>query len=285
MVNLRLTTQLVQNLFLLLLFTFTLAIVGCWDAREDSTIAAPNPAVPEQTRPSAMPPVYGYQVVQAYPHDPQAFTQGLIYHGGELYEGTGLYGESSLRRVNLATGDVVQIHELEPQYFGEGITLWQGRLLQLTWRSQVGFVYDRQTFEPLQQFTYPTEGWGLTQDGERLILSDGSDRLYFLDPETFEVLGSIPVQDQGQPVPFLNELEYVQGEVFANVWFSNRIARIDPATGTVTGWIDLTNLVDQQQFNNPDAVLNGIAYDSEGDRLFVTGKLWPQLFEIKLVAP
>ncbi|MGK7873317.1 MAG: glutaminyl-peptide cyclotransferase [Xenococcaceae cyanobacterium] len=232
-------------------------------------------------------PVYTYSIVNIYPHDQEAFTQGLIYHNGLLYEGTGLRGKSSLRRVELETGKVLQIRRLNERYFGEGITLWQDRIIQLTWTSQVGFVYNRETFEKLKEFAYRTEGWGITQDGERLIMSDGTDTLYFLDPDTFKEIGSIQVRDQQRPVVKLNELEYINGEIFANVWQTDRIARISPTTGRVLGWIDLTGLLELKPVpgrgNPQNVVLNGIAYDEEGDRLFVTGKFWPKLFEIELV--
>jgi len=229
-------------------------------------------------------PVYRYRVLKTYPHDPEAFTQGLLFQDGELYEGTGLWGRSSLRRVTLETGEVQQQHNLEDRYFGEGLALWGDRLIQLTWRSGQGFVYDRATFQLLQTFQYPTEGWGLTQDGESLILSDGSDRLYFLDPETFQFRRYLTVQDGDRPINRLNELEYINGEVWANIWLDTRIARIDPATGQVLAWIDLAGL-DPTAQQNPDAVLNGIAYDAQGDRLFVTGKLWPRLYEIEILPP
>lgn len=262
---------------LLTLMSLVAITMGCFEQQNPQTRSAA--AEPMQT------PIYSYQIVQTYPHDPAAFTQGLIYADGNLYEGTGLYGASSLRRVDLETGEVIQIANLAAQYFGEGITLWDDRLIQLTWRSQMGFVYDRQTFAKLAEFKYPTEGWGLTHNGELLIMSDGTDTLYFLDPHTFEEVKRVRVQDQGTPIDRLNELEYVNGEVFANVWFSDRIARIAPDTGDVVGWLDLTGLLEPDAINgdNPDAVLNGIAYDAAGDRLFVTGKLWPKLFEIELI--
>ena len=223
-----------------------------------------------------------YQIVNTYPHDENALTQGGVYSDGELYEGTGLNGLSSLRRVDLETGTVLQSTDLEDQYFGEGITVFEDQLIQLTWVSQVGFVYDRESFEPLQEFTYSTQGWGLTHDGDSLIMSDGSDSLFFLDPETFEEVKQISVSDRGEPVDRLNELEYIDGEIFANVWLSDRIARISPTTGQVLGWIDLSGLRNPSIAANLDAVLNGIAYDTEEDRLFVTGKLWPELFEITI---
>jgi glutamine cyclotransferase len=230
-------------------------------------------------------PVYGYQVVRSYPHDPQAFTQGLVYHDGYLYEGTGLNGRSSIRKVRLETGEVLQIQPLEPQYFGEGIAIWKDAIVQLTWQSEIGFVYDRVTFQRKATFAYRGEGWGLAQDGKRLLMSDGQPdgRLRFIDPVTMKETGSVTVRDEGRPVVGLNELEVVKGEIYANVWESERIARISPATGRVTGWIDLRGLLSPREAAGVD-VMNGIAYDAAGDRLFVTGKLWPRLFEIKVIA-
>jgi glutamine cyclotransferase len=230
-------------------------------------------------------PVYSYSIVNTYPHDPDAFTQGLIFDEGVLYEGTGLYGQSSLRRVELETGDILQIRELSDQLFGEGITIYGDRIIQLTWQSNIGFVYDKDTFELLQEFDYSTEGWGITHDGTRLIMSDGTSTLHFLDPQTFEETGQVAVFDSDGPVTRLNELEYVQREIYANVWQTDRIARIAPETGQVVGWIELEGLLSAEDRSQPVDVLNGIAYDAQTDRLFVTGKLWPKLFEIELVSP
>jgi len=228
-------------------------------------------------------PVYGYQVIHTYPHDPFAFTQGLFYLDGFLYEGTGLNARSSIRKVRLETGEVIQKRDVPEQYFGEGIVNWNGRLLELTWTTHVGFTYGLQDFSPQGQFQYPGEGWGLTQDGKRIIMSDGSEQLRFWDPATLQETGRITVTDQGRPIRDLNELEWVKGEIYANVWQTNRIARIDPNTGKVTGWIDLTGILSPAERIEEGAVLNGIAYDAKGDRLFVTGKLWPKLFEVRLV--
>jgi glutamine cyclotransferase len=230
-------------------------------------------------------PVHGYQIVRSYPHDPQAFTQGLSYHDGYLYEGTGLNGQSSIRKVKLENGEVLQIQALEAQYFGEGIAVWRDTIVQLTWQSEIGFVYDRATFQRKRTFTYRGEGWGLTHDGKRLIMSDGQPEgaLRFIDPDSMKETGRLPVRDGGRPVAPLNELEVVKGEIFANIWESHRIARISPVTGRVTAWIDLSGLLSPRDAVGVD-VLNGIAYDAAGDRLFVTGKLWPKLFEIKIVA-
>ena len=227
-------------------------------------------------------PVFRYEVVHTYPHDPKAFTQGLTFADGFLYEGTGQKGESSLRRVKLENGEVVQLKKLEAQYFGEGITLAGDAIVQLTWQAGVGFVYDRKSFERQRTFTYPGEGWGLTYDGTRLIMSDGTDALRFLDPTTFKEVGRVQVKDGTRAVAQLNELEFVKGEIFANVWGTDRIARISPKTGQVTGWIDLRGLLAPHEAAGVD-VLNGIAYDAAADRLFVTGKWWPRLFEIRIV--
>jgi glutaminyl-peptide cyclotransferase len=224
-----------------------------------------------------------YRIVHTYPHDAQAYTQGLIYLDGHLYESTGLNGRSSLRMVDLSTGHVEQEIPIPSKYFAEGLTNWGSTLVQLTWLAHTGFVYDRFSFRQLRTFHYDGEGWGLTQDGHDLILSDGTAKLRFLDPETFKVTRSIVVEDGSSPVTQLNELEYVRGEIYANVWHTDRIARIAPATGKVLGWIDLSGLLPADQHPDPEAVLNGIAYDAAHNRLFVTGKLWPKLFEIEVV--
>jgi glutamine cyclotransferase len=225
---------------------------------------------------------YTYEVVNVFPHDQNAFTQGLVIEEGVLYEGTGLYGNSTLRRVDLETGNVLQMYALPDEFFGEGITVFGDRIIQLTWQHQKGFVYDKNSFDLLQEFSYPTEGWGITNDGSQLIMSDGTANLYFLDPVTFEKTGQVEVHDN-ETVTNLNELEYINGEVYANIWFTNKIAIINPHTGQVRGWIDLTGIYNQEN-GDPNSVLNGIAYDAEGDRLFVTGKMWSQLFEIELIA-
>jgi len=229
-------------------------------------------------------PVYTYEVINAYPHDQNAFTQGLVFENGFLYEGTGLRGRSSLRKVELVTGDILQIRVLPAQFFGEGLTIYENKIIQLTLRSNLGFIYDKDSFELIQAFNYPTKGWGITHDGERLIMSDGTSILHFLDPETFEEIGRIEVCDSNGPVIRLNELEYVQGEIYANVWQTDLIARIAPQTGQVIGWIDLKGLLSLEDCREPVNVLNGIAYDEKNDRLFVTGKLWPRLFEIELMS-
>jgi glutamine cyclotransferase len=227
----------------------------------------------------------GYQVVHTYPHDSQAFTQGLICVDGRLYESTGLKGKSSLRMVDLSTGQVLQKYDLPPEYFGEGLTDWGSSLIQLTWKEHTGFVYDRFSFSVLRTFHYEGEGWGLTHDETQLILSDGTSYLRFLDPKSFKEARRMRVSDEtGQPIEKLNELEYLHGEIYANIWETDEIVRISPRTGKVLGRIDLRGIIEKRALASPNAVLNGIAYDSVADRLFVTGKLWPKLFEIKVVA-
>jgi glutamine cyclotransferase len=225
----------------------------------------------------------GYRVVHVYPHDSRAFTQGLVFADGHLYESTGLHGRSSLRMVDLSTGQVLQKYDLPPEYFGEGLTDWGSHLIQLTWKAHKGFVYDRFSFSLLRTFEYKGEGWGLTHDKTHLIMSDGTSYLRFLDPNSFRETRRIRVADEaGNPVENLNELEYVHGEVYANIWQTDEIVRISPRTGKVLGWIDLSGIIDKRELESTDAVLNGIAYDSTGDRLFVTGKLWPKLLEIRV---
>jgi glutamine cyclotransferase len=230
---------------------------------------------------SSVVPTYGYEVVRSYPHDRTAFTQGIIFRDGVFYEGTGLNGRSTLRKVKPETGEVLAAKPLGPEYFGEGITDWKGSLLQITWKNEIGFVYDVNTFERTRTFSYTGEGWGLTHDGTRIIMSDGTAQLRFLDPSTLSETGRITVRDARGPVEELNELEYIKGEIYANVWRTERIARISPKDGRVTGWIDLAGLLTPAERAGTD-VLNGIAYDAAGDRLFVTGKLWPRVFEIKI---
>ncbi|MBW2566681.1 MAG: glutaminyl-peptide cyclotransferase [Deltaproteobacteria bacterium] len=252
-----------------------------------SSAEATAPTVTNSTQPtiSNPAPVAGYRIVNTYPHDPSAFTQGLVFADGVLYEGTGLRGQSSLRKVDLKTGTTLQVRQLPVRFFGEGITIYGKRVIQLTWRARVGFVYDRQTFQLLDTFNYPTEGWGITHDGRSLIISDGTSTLHLLDPQTFRQVGRLEVHTRDGPVSRLNELEYVQGEIYANIWKTDRIARISPQTGEVAGWIDLEGLLKPEDRYRRVDVLNGIAYDVKNDRLFVTGKLWPKLFEIDLVVP
>jgi glutamine cyclotransferase len=228
---------------------------------------------------------YDYEIVNAYPHDPSAFTQGLIYRDGYLFESTGLYGGSSLRKVRLKTGEVVQGKTIRSNYFGEGLTDWEDHLVQLTWRSNIGFVYDALTFELKKTFRYTGEGWGLTRDNNRLIMSDGTSSLRFLDPETMKETGRLEVTDKGFPVSRLNELEMVRDQIFANVWNTEEIVIISLKSGHVTGRISLAGLCEKQKMSAEADVLNGIAYDPERDRLFITGKRWPKLFEIRLKDP
>jgi glutaminyl-peptide cyclotransferase len=249
-----------------------LAFWTCGFAAQDTVVPPPGSKAP----------VYKYEIVRTYPHDRDAYTQGLEYVDGILYESTGLNGRSSIRRVKLDTGQVLQRRDLDGQYFGEGITVWKNDLIELTWVSETGFVYDSHTFEPKRKFSYKGEGWGLTHDGTNLIMSDGTAALRFWDPATFAERKRVTVTDGSTPVRSLNELEYIKGEVFANVYQTDFIARIAPSTGRVVGWIDLRGLLSPRERASTD-VLNGIAFDKAGDRLFVTGKLWPKLFEIKLV--
>jgi glutaminyl-peptide cyclotransferase len=273
-----------------------LLLIAAWIFLNFTEAAARRPI--RHDRPAT--PVYGYKIVNVFPHDPGAFTQGLIYHDGHLYEGTGLHGRSSLRKVELKTGRVLKRRDLPEKYFGEGIAFCGNRLIQLTYQSNIGFIQDLD-LQPVGSFNYPFEGWGLTCDGRHLIASDGTATLRWLDTETFKVVRHITVTDRGEPIRSLNELEWVRGEVFANVWPGDRIARISPDTGRVTGWIDLAGLARLALAASEAAdstrsekdltaasgaaidVLNGIAYDSQNDRLFVTGKFWPKLFEIRLV--
>ncbi len=254
-------------------------LVGC----DKQPTAAPTIQTATATDPaiSAPTPVYTYEVVHTFPHDHGAFTQGLLYLDGALYESTGLNGQSSLRKVDLATGTVLKQLNIPREYFAEGLALLNGKLFQLTWQNQKGFVYDLETFNQEKEFSYSGEGWGLTTDGQSLILSDGTAQIRFLDPVTFQVKRAITVLDHGRPINRLNELEYVKGEIFANIWTTDVVVRIDPITGNVVGVIDFRGLLAPQDRQYTD-VLNGIAYDAAGDRLFITGKLWPKLFEVRL---
>jgi glutamine cyclotransferase len=239
-------------------------------------------ADPNHTQ-AAVPPVAGFEVIQTYPHDSRAWTEGLIFTDGVLYEGTGREnGPATLSKLEIATGAVLQRCELPVDFYGEGVTIFGDAIYQLTWKSHVGFVYDKASFAFRRAWSYPTEGWGLTHDDTRLIMSDGTSRLHFLDPATLAETGRIDAYDENGPVLRLNELEYIHGQVYANVWLTDRIARIDPQSGQVLGWINLNGLLGPEDRVQPVAELNGIAYDAKRDRLFVTGKLWPKLFEIKL---
>jgi glutaminyl-peptide cyclotransferase len=244
-----------------------LAFCGC-DGDGKTQPAPPQPVAPVAT----------VTVIRSFPHDTAAYTQGLVWHGGFIYESTGRTGKSSLRKVELETGNVLRKVDVAAPAFAEGLALVGGRLLQLTWQDQAGFIYELDTFHQVGTFPYEGEGWGLTTDGASLILSDGSNQLRFLDPQRYAVQRTLNVMDGGEYVNDLNELEWVKGEIWANVWHTNRIARIDPRSGRVKGWVDLTGVMEAQP--DPEAVLNGIAYDAEHDRLFITGKLWPKLFEI-----
>lgn len=228
------------------------------------------------------PPEYTYKVVNVFPHDSTAFTQGLVYKDGYFYEGTGLNGKSSLRKVRITTGEVVRRADLAQEFFGEGIAVVGDEVLQLTWTGEVGFVYSLRDFRFLRQFSYKGEGWGLAGSGGEVYMSDGTDEIRILDGRTLREKRRIKVRDGSRPVTELNELEIVEGEIYANIWQTDRIARISPQTGRVVGWIDLTGILEARYRQNPDAVLNGIAYDPVKKRLFVTGKLWPKVFEIHL---
>ena len=267
-----------KSLLIHLLLLIPLGISSCSDIHE---LRDDNQTAVDTTSKSV--PVYSYRIVNTYPHDTAAFTQGLVFENGVLYEGTGQYGKSSLRKVDLETGNILKAYELPAQYFGEGITIFEDIIIQLTWKSNLGFIYDKKSFKVLRDFTYESEGWGMTHDGKRLIMSDGTSTLRFLDPKDFSILGHIEVYKDDTPVSKLNELEYINGHIYANVWPTDNIAIIDPQNGQVTGWIELSGLLQSQNWNAPVDALNGIAYDAVNNRLFVTGKLWPRVFEIELV--
>jgi glutamine cyclotransferase len=245
-------------------------------------------AAPLFSKPSSpqKPIRYHYQILNVYPHDSNAFTQGLVYHDGYLYEGTGLHGESSLRKVEPSTGKILEIHQLEENYFGEGITIFQDRIIQITWKSKIGFAYDLQSFTLIETFAYPTEGWGITTDGERLIMSDGTAILRYLDPYTFAETSRITATINGKPIKGqLNELEFIEGKIFANVWPTSEIYIINPLSGEVEGIVDLSDILSARNRHPNIDVLNGIAYDAAEKRIFITGKRWPKLFHIQLVQP
>ena len=260
-----------------------LGFVTCADPTNSESESSTEPFGASSSSGEAPVRNYTYEVVNTYPHDSGAYTQGLMIEGEKVFEGTGLRGRSSLRKVDLQTGSVEQIHHLSSSIFGEGIVVYDNKILQLSWTSRIGFIYNKDTFEQLRSVTYPTEGWGITYDGTQFIISDGTANLYFRDKITFEEIDRVTVRDDQGKVTRLNELEYVKGEIYANVWQSDRIARINPANGWVVGWIDLVGLLPPEDHSSTVDVLNGIAYDSVKNRLFVTGKLWPKLFEIKLI--
>jgi glutamine cyclotransferase len=239
------------------------------------SVSAPNP--------SAV-PVAGFQIVARYPHDPSAFTQGLAFDDGKLFEGTGQYGRSTLRQVDLQTGTVQRQVSLPARLFGEGISVWAGEIVQLTWRAQLGLRYDRDTFARTGDFHLPGQGWGITHDNEHWIISDGSDVLRFLNPSTQQEVRRVRVQDGPKTIQRLNELEFIEGEVWANIWYEDRLVRIAPADGSVLGYVDLSRLWPRSERPDPQAVLNGIAYDVVRKRLFVTGKHCPHLYQIQIVA-
>ena len=258
---------------LIVIFLASIALISMplWEGDRETQFTEQSPV-----------PVYGYKIINIYPHDKAAYTQGLVYDGQNLYESTGLYGNSTVRQVELETGKIQQSYSMPVEYFGEGMTIWKNRLIQLTWKSMRGFVYNKSDFKQIRDFYYEREGWGITSDGLRLIMSDGSDTLYFVNPDTFTGDGSIRVKESGKPVSNLNELEYINGSILANVYFDSKIAIISPETGAVTGWIDLRGLTNREKNLRKVDVLNGIAYNPKNGTLLVTGKLWPELFEIEI---
>lgn len=273
-------------------FVATLALVAPACEGQHATATNANSAPKPQTPPPKTPvtetpapkviPVDGFEVVATFPHDKSSFTQGLVFHNGRLLESQGEYGRSSLRLVELASGKVLQTQKLPPEYFAEGIVQLKGFVYQLTWRERTGFVYTLGDLQLKSRFAYAFEGWGLTTDGAKLIVSDGTSVLRYLDPTSFKVEKTLDVKAAGKPVDQLNELEWVHGEIWANVWHTDRIARIDPSTGEVVRWLDLAGLLPIAEHPGPESVLNGIAWDAQADRLFVTGKMWPKLFEIRV---
>jgi glutamine cyclotransferase len=255
-------------------------LLSCAGASSNNTGA--NTAAQSRTADTAGAKLIPHEVVASYPHDPQAFLQGLVWHDGGFYESTGQHGQSSLRRVEFPSGKVVKKHDLSREYFGEGLALVGDNLVQLTWETKKGFVYDRETFGLVKEFTYDTEGWGLTFDGKNLILSDGTSELTFMDPGTFKPTRKLRVTFNGRPLDQLNELEFIEGEIWANVWHEDVILRIDPATGHVSSYLNLKDIRPRETLGDSEAVLNGIAYDAAGKRIFVSGKRWPRIFEIRM---
>jgi len=228
-------------------------------------------------------PIYGYKIINSFPHNTESFTQGLFLEDGILYESTGLNGKSAVKKIDLKTGKVIKSRNMQDKFFGEGLTIVNDRIIQITWRSKTGFVYDKESLEILRTFSYKTQGWGITYDGKYLIISDGSDILYFMDPKSFVVVGKLEVYDDKGKVVKLNELEFIDGEIYANIWGKDVIARINPKTGYVNSWIDLSGILAKEDRKGEEDVLNGIAYNPENDTLLVTGKFWPKMFEIKVV--
>jgi glutamine cyclotransferase len=278
--RLRSTTLVLVSFALFSLAALSLLSGSCSRCSKPTTPSTPQ----DTTHADTTVTIYTYKIISEYPHDINAFTEGLVFENGFLYEGTGSYGGSSIRKVRLETGEILQIHQMPTIYFGEGIAIYQNRIIQLTFTSRIGFIYDKTSFDSLEAFYYPTEGWGLTYDGTRLIMSDGTSMLRFWDPVTLRQVDSIQVFDDTLAVTQLNELEYVKGKIYANVWKSDRIAIISRQTGRVEGWIDLSGIRLTFPPQNPlPEVLNGIAYDKDADRLFVTGKYWPKLFEIQIL--
>jgi glutamine cyclotransferase len=282
-----------------IIFICSLVILGlasCGDAKVTPNKSANNTnSAVNATRAQASLPVYGYEIVNTYPHDPKAFTEGLFFHDGFLFESTGEQKRSSLRRVDVKTGKIEQKFDMDPELFGEGTTVFKDKIYQLTWRDKIAFTYDLKTFKMLQEFDYPDDGWGMTHDDTHLIVSNGTHVLKFLDPETLKTEKTLPVfREDGSPLMSINELEYIRGEIWANIWHSekpdilgkpNRIARINPSNGKLIGWIDLANISPDDTKRDDENTLNGIAYDASDDRIFVTGKNWKKLFEIKVIPP
>jgi glutaminyl-peptide cyclotransferase len=275
-------SDLINILKIILSIPITIFVIACGTGQVTSSTQDANNHPANRSKSQDVVQTFGYQVIKTYPHDSEAYTQGLVFHEDSLFESTGLNGRSSIRKVDLMTGKVIKKVDVAPQFFGEGLALFNGRAYQLTWQSQRGFIYDLKDFGMINTFSYTGEGWGLTHDGRSLIMSDGTPRIRFLNPDNFAVERVIDVADGSMPVTQINELEYIKGEIYANIYMSERIARIDPQSGKVTAWINLSGLLTAEDRTKPVDVLNGIAYDEARDRLFVTGKLWPKLFEIKL---
>jgi glutamine cyclotransferase len=258
---------------------FALAIAIIFSPLFDSPFKSVSVAANETNKTT----LYGYKIVNTFSHDPEAFTQGLFLEDGILYESTGLKGKSTVKKIDLKTGKVIKSRNMQDKFFGEGLTIVNDKIIQITWRSKTGFVYDKDSLEILRTFSYKTQGWGITYDGKYLILSDGSDILYFMDPKSFVIVGKLEVYDEKGKVSNLNELEYINGEIYANIWGKELIARIDPKTGHINSWIDLTGILTPEDRKGKEDVLNGIAYNSENNTLLVTGKFWPKIFEIEII--